>query len=577
MRGARPVLPPTGRTPDARRGSTAYRLLGAAAGAALFFPTLAGAVEAPRPNLLLITVDSVRPDRLRAYNPASGVPMPHVERLASSGTIFRNAWAVAPWTAPSVVSIHTGLYPPSHGVIVRDDSTPPAMPTLATVLAAEGYRIGNFAFFSEISYYRNLGFPPPQKGAGYAGAASGFARWVTESEPFFAWHHLVEAHLPYGRGIGAAASATAVTGSSGLDAVQRQSVVPVGSADFEPGDDVRIRQLYAVDLHWLDDAIGEVLRALDGKPGLRERTIVVLVADHGDEQLEHGWVGHASTAHQARLTPEVLRIPLIVSGPGFAAGATSAALVQQVDLLPALAHALKFTPPATVDGHGLADATPGADRRTWAFFDSAAAGHLTPDQRRSERKQGITDGIWIVEQTIVPGTPAGTRLYSATTGATDPPSDAAAPADGLRALRRWKDRQSRQRALLLQRYKPEQWPAPIEVAAYAESIVLVSPEDDARLDFVDQGGQIVLQWQPSAAHAVIEYDIGEKESRFQGRIPAEGFRASFGPLPEGVWDDLSQFNPFRFRVVDVDGKRRSPWRSFRVEAAAWTSEKPEKP
>jgi hypothetical protein len=122
------------------------------------------ASSSPPANLVLVTVDSLRPDRLRLWNRDDGVATPNLEGLAARGALFRNAWATAPWTAPSVVSIFTGLYPPSHGVVMRDDTTSSELPTLARLLARQGYRLGNFSFFSGISYFRNLGLPECRPG-----------------------------------------------------------------------------------------------------------------------------------------------------------------------------------------------------------------------------------------------------------------------------------------------------------------------------------------------------------------------------------------------------------------------------
>ncbi len=111
-------------------------------------------------SVVLVSPDSLRADRLRPWNEQAAAPVPNLERLAARGTVYLNAWATSPWTAPSMVSVMTGLYPPSHGIVYRDDTTAPTLPTLPRMLGERGYRLGNFSFFSGISYFRNLGLGP---------------------------------------------------------------------------------------------------------------------------------------------------------------------------------------------------------------------------------------------------------------------------------------------------------------------------------------------------------------------------------------------------------------------------------
>ena len=286
----------------------------------------AGQAHRP-PDLLVLSVDSLRVDRLAPFDPA-GVPVPAIAELAARGTQFDNAWAVAPWTAPSMVSVFTGLYPPSHGVVWRDDTTPPDMPTLWRLTGAAGYRLGNLAFFSAISYYANLGLPAPDPELGRVPPSEAFAGWLgTVGEaPFAAWVHLVEPHLPYGAS-GWSATEVAIHGSSGLERAQLRADVPIGSVEFAPGDRRLLEELYDRDVAAADRAVGRIMAAL-AAAGRLESTVVVLVADHGEELLDHGWIGHASTAVEAKLVPEVLHVPLILAGPGVPAGVRAGAPLQ---------------------------------------------------------------------------------------------------------------------------------------------------------------------------------------------------------------------------------------------------------
>ena len=218
----------------------------------VFMSALVGCAKPPplRHSVLLISADSLRVDRLPPWNPSDAPPMPHLSALADAGTRYANAWATSPWTAPSMVSVFTGLYPPSHGVVYRDDTTPPDLPTLSRILGGDDYTLGNFSFFSQISYFRNLGLGKAIRGLTHDTVAKSFGAWLGRrpaDEPFFAWVHLLEAHLPYGAS-GYRATEVRVPGSSGLEKAQLEATVPVGSARFRPRDPGRLRRLYDRDL-----------------------------------------------------------------------------------------------------------------------------------------------------------------------------------------------------------------------------------------------------------------------------------------------------------------------------------------
>jgi len=546
----------------------AHAALPALVAAALLLPGLVAEgrerARAQPANLLVLSVDSLRCDRLRPFNPGSGVAVPHIEGLAARGVVLSNAWTTAPWTAPALVSVFTGLYPPSHGVTQRDDTTAPGLPTLPRLLAGHGYRLGNFSFFSAISYFRNLGFPEPEPGLGHDGVVGSFAEWLDGAEPFMAWVHLLEPHLPYGAS-GYQAREARVSGSAGLEMAQTRAEVPVGSVSFAEGDGERLRQLYDLDLEQLDRVVGELLAALERK-GLEKRTLVVLVGDHGEELLDHGWVGHASTALEAKLVPEILRVPLILAGPGLPQGVVSDELVQHVDLLPTLCRLLGLKAPRTCDGDAfrLRRARVRSSRKL-AFFDSSLAGNLTPVERRGERLQGVTDGRCLLVQR---SGPAGVDVTTAAVY----PGDVAVCSERTgrrlrRALEGWQRAQGRQRLRLLRGSAEERPPDAHEVGSWDEAIAVAQPLPDAVLEWSSSGGQIVLEWSGDARAYWVEYSVGRGLGRVTGAFRVEQPGVSFGPFPIGFWGDLAAHSPYRFRVLDPGQRSRSPWVEFTVEAA----------
>src|SRR6187551_3257071 len=165
----------------------------------------------PRPrNLLIVTLDTTRADRLPPYGFAS-IDMPAIERLAREGVVFSRAMSVAPLTLPAHASLFTGLYPPHHGI--RDNAAAALASdhqTLATRLQAHGFRTGAFVGSTVLSADRGLaagfdtysdgtisGSKPTRRRPANAVADEAIA-WLDgmDSSPFLLWVHFYDAHAP---------------------------------------------------------------------------------------------------------------------------------------------------------------------------------------------------------------------------------------------------------------------------------------------------------------------------------------------------------------------------------------------
>lgn len=521
-------------------------------------------------NLLVLSADSLRADRLALWNEPSsdgvGVETPALAALAARGTLFRNVWAVAPWTAPSMVSVFTGLYPPSHGAVARDDTTPLSIDTLPRLADHNAYCVGNFSFFSGISYFRNLGLPPAVPGLQHGREPEVLANWLdgeVGQSPFFAWIHLLEPHLPYGA-TGYRAKDVQIAGSSGLEASQLQATVPVGSVEFEDGDRQRLLDLYDSDIEKLDQRIAEITQVLESRD-LLDNTIVVFIADHGEELLEHGWVGHASTSIEAKVTREILRIPLLILGPGVEAGVESDDLAQHVDLLPTVNRLLGWHELERTDGRdllrprGWLSGLFGARHRQFAFVDSSVGGNLTPVERRQERLQAVTDGRCLVEASSRPGEPDGFKLVAFDSADCDQRKLQA-------ALRDWREEQLQQRLAILQQDSESGGPSLDEVDDYELSIDGLAPVDGSILGWREQSGQLELEWSGEERAYWVQYEVGRGVLAVRGVFQVEQRRIAFGPFPEGFWNDLAGYSPFRYRVLDPEMEARSDWVEFSLES-----------
>lgn len=355
--------------------------------------------EAQTPwNVLLLTVDCLRPDHL-SMNGYPRDTTPQLDAFAKDAWIFDNAFATSAWTSPGIVSMLTGYYPPVHGQNARHSFYDDELASPLRVLQERGYTtIGRNASRAN---YGGLGLQEQVGGVDF----EWFVRErATEAEPFFAWLHSKEPHLPYRASEANAGRYTAgIPETPGTRAVQEHHVifrdpsVPVrfehaGAVEFVEGDVPAVRALYDETVRDADDHLGRAFEALR-ETGLLERTVVIISADHGEELFEHGWVGHASTSYDGKLTDELVRIPLIVRIPGGGAG-RSAALVQGIDLMPTL-FALLGLDPARVDppmqGVSLVPLfeEPNRSVREHAFLQTTRKGWTTPADEMRRRVTAV--------------------------------------------------------------------------------------------------------------------------------------------------------------------------------------------
>lgn len=295
-------------------------------------------------NLLVITLDTTRADRL-GFHGHDAARTPRLDALAERGFIFDRARSHSPLTLPSHASIFTGLLPTEHGVrnngtyVLGDSQT-----TLAETLSSAGYATAavvaayvldrKFGLAQGFDAYDDTIEAPAATQFGYAErtgdvvtrAALALADDFTRDRPYFLWAHYFDPHAPY----------------SAPERFRRGfDDTPLGRYDAE---------IAAMD-HW----IGELLDGLDSR-GLLDRTLVAIVADHGE-----GVAGpHDERSHGIFLYPDTLHIPFVFStGKGKAEallGATgrSDALVRQIDVMPTVLEWLGVASQSEFEGRSLA-------------------------------------------------------------------------------------------------------------------------------------------------------------------------------------------------------------------------------
>jgi choline-sulfatase len=284
------------------------------------------------PNLLLVTVDTLRADHVGAYGDAKA-QTPAVDRLAREGVLVEEAVAQVPETRPSHASMLTGRYPYEHGV--RDNAAgpiAPGMPTLATLLKAAGYDTAAFIAAYPVSRSSGLDrgfdvYDDPFETA-VDGRTERRAQEVVEralgwlgrprSRPFLLWVHLFDPHAPY-------------------------TPPPPFAGRFSG-------RPYDGEVAYADSQVERLVAWLD-RSGQRQRTLVVVTSDHGEGLGQHGEEEHGILVYDS-----TLHVPLVLSWPGrLPAGTRVRGQFRSVDLLPSVLDLLGV-PAVRTSGASRADA-----------------------------------------------------------------------------------------------------------------------------------------------------------------------------------------------------------------------------
>ncbi|HPQ70721.1 MAG TPA: sulfatase [bacterium] len=270
-----------------------------------------------KPNVLLISVDTLRADGLHCYgNPLPNSPV--IDKLAAEGTRYENIFSSAPWTLPGHVSMLTGLTPEVHNVYQLDRHIPREAPLLSEVFKNAGYKTfaatSNFLVSPPYGYGRGFDrfiFRPEAESGRIADVFLGMLQGT--KEPWFGFLHFFDPHLPYSPTI-ESRQELGIEGPIVDEILANMTHLLWRFIDiYLPYDEAHkeeIKRLYAGEVRDVDRALGRVLEKID-----LTNTIVIVTSDHGEEFFEHGWSGHSVV-----LFDESLRIPLIFHGPTVEAG-----------------------------------------------------------------------------------------------------------------------------------------------------------------------------------------------------------------------------------------------------------------
>lgn len=355
------------------------------------------------PNVLLVTIDTLRADHLSCYG-YSRATSPNLDRVAAEGWRFTHAQSPRAKTTPAIATLLSGLYPHEHGV--RDLSGPLArpVPLLQEALTEAGYRtagvVGNFVLTSaragldrgfehwEETLPDVRGVPPhaaPQRVA--ASVTDGALELLAadDGRPWFLWLHYMDPHGAY-----AAPLEHRIFERTERDLIPREAALPhsalhryrladynvppsayllaAGGAPATRVDAAAVIDEYDAEIHYVDAEIGRLLEQLRGE-GVLERTWVIVTSDHGESLGEHRyWFEHGAYAYEA-----TCRVPLLVRPPAAeeAQPAVRTGDVSLADLAPTLLDLLGLAP---LEGAGTDDSAYRGRSRSGLFRGVAQSG-----------------------------------------------------------------------------------------------------------------------------------------------------------------------------------------------------------
>jgi len=301
-----------------------------------------------RPDVLLVTIDTLRADHTSAY----GYPIPTtpvLEQLAGEGMRFPNMYAASATTGPSHAALLTGRYPRALGYLKNGHVLHGEFRTLAEILTDAGYQTA--AFVSSMPVGSAFGFgqgfehydqqpstrsPVKRNGARRnsrygdetVDALDQWLRRRRDPRPLFVWLHLFDPHAPY------------------------QSPEQLLEGAKWPRRTSSPNKRYDAEIRFADQQLGRAVTMLRKRAGDRG-VIVATTADHGEGLGDHNWRGHGLNLHQ-----EAVRVPLVVSWPGRLEPAEPNAPAMLIDVAPTILSLLDMTIPEEFDGRDLTGALP---------------------------------------------------------------------------------------------------------------------------------------------------------------------------------------------------------------------------
>jgi hypothetical protein len=286
--------------------------------------------------------------------------------------------------------------------------------------------------------------------------------------------------------------------------------------------------------------------------GLRENTILIITADHGDELMEHGFVGHASTNWDSTVYDDLVQVPLlIVYPPKLPQGKRIDTQVRMIDIMPTVLDLVDIPLDAPIQGKSIVSLmNQDAAFQETAYSESTPCGYSCPKKLVNNRLRSVRTNDWKF-----------ITVYDDATGETQ---------EELYNLREdpgEQDNVLRKHPLIasVYRYEMQRWldaPAqfPYQVTKSEEEHyldvdvevrpIVVFPKVGTVVSPATHNNRVYLEWtgDPKAEY-LIEYEVGKGGYHMTGELDAVGTEQWYGPFPEDIWQALPLYNPWKFRII----------------------------
>jgi len=307
------------------------------------------------PNVVLLIIDTLRADHVHCYGYPRRIT-PTLDSLAAEGTMWAYCQGQAAWTLPAIATIFSGLPERAHLAGMRDDrlyGLDPDLDVLPELLGRRGWE--TVGVYNVPVLGPGYGFDQGMDHVDTQGCRlavdadvinAKFLQWLDETwsgeAPFLAVLHYFDPHYPYDPPAPYDGMFTPAGHPSTHWATAPTKMLLNANrlGRLEEEDYRRLEDLYDGEVAFCDAEVGKMLAELRRR-GLAEGTVVIVVADHGEEFREHGGLLHGFSLHR-----EETRVPLLISGPGFRGGGVDSTVVSQMDILPTVLEA------AGVEGSG---------------------------------------------------------------------------------------------------------------------------------------------------------------------------------------------------------------------------------
>jgi arylsulfatase A-like enzyme len=316
-------------------------------------------------NIVLITVDTLRADHLSCYG-YERKTSPNIDKIAEQGIIFKNAIAPSSWTAPSMVSLFTSVYPGNHGVVhgigyeknktlYIQEVFSDKLTTLPEILQELGYTTfavaNNYHLSEKFGFARGFDYfisPPCLPANAVNKIIYSWGEKIKNSNKYFLWIHYFDPHYPYHPRTPWVDRYTNKTLTKKLKLHKKKTwdsvlrLIPL----FQKNPEIlsNFVALYDSEINFVDSFIGELFKRLQ----CDKDTLIIITADHGEEFLEHGYVGHGENLYQ-----ETIHIPLILKLPYSDTKRMFERQVNLIDIMPTILQMLEINAPEYFLGNPL--------------------------------------------------------------------------------------------------------------------------------------------------------------------------------------------------------------------------------